>query len=258
MIFFNEFSYSYVLNLFKTFFDSVILINNNVSLYYISILIILLSFLLFSVTIIKLSLTHYSKKKKILDSLVAGGSIAGIYIGRKEILMDIGLIGGDKSGKKDGAPNTGSGGSNSGSVNNNPSNNKIKIKKILLFNKIKTLIKSIKPNFSNSNYIYSLFPFLNLDSILTPISNLSGFYKMVYGILMLSILLLISIVQVAMYFLILYLITNYNLVEKYPKYNKIILYFKNMNVIYIIIELIFVVVTLLTLIVICIKLLYFT
>ena len=122
MIFFNEFSYSYVLNLFKTFFDSVILINNNVSLYYISILIILLSFLLFSVTIIKLSLTHYSKKKKILDSLVAGGSIAGIYIGRKEILMDIGLIGGDKSGKKDGGPNTGSGGSNSGSVNNNPSN----------------------------------------------------------------------------------------------------------------------------------------
>ena len=81
---------------------------------------------------------------------------------------------------------------------------------------------------------------------------------MVYGILMLSILLLISIVQVAMYFLILYLITNYNLVEKYPKYNKIILYIKNMNVIYIIIELIFVVVTLLTLIVICIKLLYFT
>lgn len=137
MIFFNEFSYSYVLNLFKTFFDSVIIINNNVSLYYINILIILLSFLLFSVTIIKLSLTHYSKKKKILDSLVAGGSIAGIYIGGKEILMDIGLIGGDKSGKKDGGPNTGSGGYKSGSVNNNPSNKKIIMKKYYYSTKLR-------------------------------------------------------------------------------------------------------------------------
>nr|YP_009463032.1 hypothetical protein [Pleurotus citrinopileatus]AUW35275.1 hypothetical protein [Pleurotus citrinopileatus] len=110
----------------------------------------------------------------------------------------------------------------------------------------------------NSNYIYSLFPFVNLDIITNTSSSLSGYHKMIYGIFMLSILILWCIIQIGGYFLFIYLLQNSNLEEKYPKYKKLFLYFKNINIVYIIIEIIFVVLILLSLIGTCINLLFFT
>src|SRR5271154_6529103 len=82
----------------------------------------------------------------------------------------------------------------------------------------------------------------------------SGMDKFLFGILLISIILLWCFISITGYFLTLYLIHYTNIANKYPKYIKIINFFKNINIIYIIIEIIFIIIILVSSIVMCINL----
>ena len=85
----------------------------------------------------------------------------------------------------------------------------------------------------------------------------SGMDKFLFGILSISLILLWCIINITGYFLTLYIIHYTDLANKYPKYTKLINYFKNANIMYIIIEIIFIIIILLSTIAVCIKLIYF-
>jgi len=107
-----------------------------------------------------------------------------------------------------------------------------------------------------NNFIYGFLPFINLDFSILP-DTPTGFHKFLLGILMLSIVLLWCFINIIGYILTLYIIKYTNLEEKYPKFKPLFTYYQNMNYIFIIIEIIFFMLTILTVIGICINLLYF-
>ena len=106
------------------------------------------------------------------------------------------------------------------------------------------------------SFFPSILSFSTISDAMLPDSP-SGLDRMLFGILLLSILLLYSNVNVRGYFLTLYVIKYTDFENKYPKFKKIINYFKNSNIVLIIIEIIFIVSILLGAIAICIILLYF-
>ena len=97
----------------------------------------------------------------------------------------------------------------------------------------------------NKNRIYLLamvpISFSDLSSIFN-VDAYSGIYKLLFGLLILSLLTLWSFISVAGYFLMLYLTKYTNIEIKYPKLQKIVKYYQNMNIGLIIIETIFIVI----------------
>lgn len=110
--------------------------------------------------------------------------------------------------------------------------------------------------FIKNNVIYCFLPFTNLYDKISP-DNLEGFNKMLFGILVISIILLWCFISIVGYLLTLYIIKYTKLEEKYPKLKPFIVYFQTTNYVFIVIEIIIFISTLLALIGVCIKLLYF-
>jgi len=102
----------------------------------------------------------------------------------------------------------------------------------------------------------SFIPFSFLNVPIIP-ETASGMDKFLFGILLISIILLWCFISITGYFLTLYLINYTDIANKYPKYIKIINFFKNINIIYIIIEIIFIIIILVSTIIMCINLIYF-
>jgi hypothetical protein len=133
----------------------------------------------------------------------------------------------------------------------NPFFSKIE-KYINILNKVKYIII----NYIYNNVSYSFLPFISLNIPIAP-DNLTGFNKVLYGVLTISIILLSCFINIIGYLLTLYLIKYTDIEIKYPRLKPFITYFKNTSLITIIIEIIFFIVTILAVIGVCIKLLYF-
>ena len=86
----------------------------------------------------------------------------------------------------------------------------------------------------------------------------NSFIKFLYSFLILFILLLYSVIQVSGYLLSIYIIKNYNLEEKYPKFKKILNYFQKISIFTIILDVIFIIFILLMCIGVIVKLLFLT
>ena len=102
----------------------------------------------------------------------------------------------------------------------------------------------------------ALLPFINSDMFSVP-ESLSGLNKMIFSILIITVLLLYNIINIVAYFGALYIIKYTDLESKYPKLKVIINYYKNTSLVFLIIEITFVILTLLTVIGLCLYLLYF-
>ena len=103
----------------------------------------------------------------------------------------------------------------------------------------------------------ALFPF-NFFELLTPPETLSGFQKLMFYTLILTILTLWSFVAIIGHFLVLYLINHTKLVDKYPKFKPVINYFKKTNYIFLTIEIIYIITIYVFVIAMCIYMLYFS
>ena len=90
-------------------------------------------------------------------------------------------------------------------------------------------------------------PFLNIDVLSAP-ESLSGFEQFLFSVLLLSIVLLWSFVTVIGYFCVLYGIKYLDIENKYPKYKPIINYFKKLNFVFVIIDVILIIVALVSVI----------
>lgn len=99
----------------------------------------------------------------------------------------------------------------------------------------------------------SLFSFTLTD--IMP-DSVSGLEKMLYGIIILTLLTLWSFIDIIGHFFTIYLIDHAKIKEKYPKLIPVLNYFKKTNYIYLIFEIIFVILIYLMLIGICIMLLF--
>ena len=121
----------------------------------------------------------------------------------------------------------------------------------------KVLIQIIRMVKKNKYTYYGFFPFINLDFNVLP-NTLSGFHKLLFGILIISISLLWCFINIVGYLSTLYFIKYTNLEGKYPKIKPFLTYFNKMNHIYLIIETIYFILTLLSVIGICVHLLFFT
>ena len=110
---------------------------------------------------------------------------------------------------------------------------------------------------NNKQIIYALLPFLN-DSILKMPDSLSAVNKIIFGVLIFTIVILYSIINIIGYFGSLYIIKHTELESKYPKWSRIIKYYQKSNIVLLIIEIIFVISVLLFIIGFCIYLLYYS
>ena len=99
------------------------------------------------------------------------------------------------------------------------------------------------------------FPFINLNIFTMP-DSISALNKVVFGIFTITSILLYCIINIVGYFGCLYIIKHTELEKKYPKLSPIIKYYQNTSVIFLIIEIIFVVSTLLLVMGLCLHLLY--
>jgi len=103
----------------------------------------------------------------------------------------------------------------------------IKMKMLRLNNKLK---------FNNKIRQSFLFPFV-LDYFgLTIPENSEPIIQYVFGVTILSLIALISFINVFAYLFIMYSMNHYNLENKYPRFNRIINYYKKSSLIIIIIE----------------------
>lgn len=96
--------------------------------------------------------------------------------------------------------------------------------------------------------------FVDFSSILdifpeTPTS----FHKFFLGILILSLVTLLSFVDLFSHFFILYLIKYTNIKARYPKYKHVINFYEKSRYLFLVYEIIFVIIVYLSLIVICIS-----
>lgn len=123
-------------------------------------------------------------------------------------------------------------------------------------------------NHSNDNYLkviakanninphfYVLFPFIDTN-LFNSTNNLSNIQKVLLGVLTTTVILLYCIINIVGYFSVLYIIKHTELEKKYPKFSPIIKYYQNTNIIFLIIEIVFVIFILLLVIVMCSHLLY--
>jgi hypothetical protein len=120
---------------------------------------------------------------------------------------------------------------------------------------LQELIMGMSKNNKLNNLYFALFPFINVDIFNAP-TNISGFTKIVFGLLIFNIILLYCIVNIVAYFGIIYIIEHTDLEQKYPKFRPIIKYYKNTSIIFLIIEIIFVILYILVNIGVCLHLLY--
>lgn len=112
-----------------------------------------------------------------------------------------------------------------------------------------------KKNFN----LLALLPFTVLDiSNVLNSDSYTGVYKLLFGLLVLSILTIWSFVSIAGYFLVLYFTKYTNIEVKYPKLKRLISYYQNINITLIVIETIFIVFLHLIISGICIYFLYFS
>nr|YP_010759091.1 hypothetical protein QEO35_mgp28 [Hericium alpestre]WEX32005.1 hypothetical protein [Hericium alpestre] len=118
------------------------------------------------------------------------------------------------------------------------------------------ILQNIKSKLNKTLYSINLFPFLNFDWTTGP-ENLTSFQQLIYGIIIISISLLWCFINVTGYFITIYVIKYTDIETKYPKYIKIINYFKKYTYLSIILEILFIVITLLSLIGICCYILWF-
>lgn len=86
--------------------------------------------------------------------------------------------------------------------------------------------------------------------------SISALNKVVFGIFTITSILLYCIINIVGYFGCLYMIKHTELEKKYPKLSPIIKYYQNTSVIFLTIEIIFVVSTLLLVMGLCLHLLY--
>jgi hypothetical protein len=100
-----------------------------------------------------------------------------------------------------------------------------------------------------------VLPFINENTI-NATNNLSSINKIILGVLTITIILLYCIINIVAYFGCLYLIKHTELEKKYPKLKPIIEYYQKTSIIFITIEVIFVISTLLLVIGLCLHLLY--
>lgn len=121
--------------------------------------------------------------------------------------------------------------------------------KILLFTGFILLTFILYFLFTSS--FFQLFSFSEVTGILNA-DAYTGIYKLLFGLLVLSLLTIWSFISIAGYFLMLYLTKYTNMEEKYPKLQKIVKYYQNMNIGLIIIETLFIVTLHLIISVICI------
>lgn len=95
-----------------------------------------------------------------------------------------------------------------------------------------------KSNFNN-NKKYSqsfLFPIiLNYLGLSLP-ENSEPIVQYVFGVIILSLIAILSFINVLAYLIIMYSMNHYNLEEKYPKLKRIINYYKNTTLLFVIIE----------------------
>lgn len=120
---------------------------------------------------------------------------------------------------------------------------------------IKVIIIMEKNN-KNSSYL-SLIPFMNLDWLSAP-ESLYGINKLIFSILIFSVIILWCIINIIGYFGSLYLIKYTDLETKYPKFKPIFKYYLSTSTVFLIVEIVFVISTLLIIIGVCIHLLYIT
>ena len=109
----------------------------------------------------------------------------------------------------------------------------------------------------NNIHTISFIPFFNLDMNIAP-NSMDSFQQIIFAILVLSIILLWSFINVIGYFGVLYGIKYIDIENKYAKYKNIIDYFKKLNYFFIILETILILTILLSVIGICSYLLYFS
>jgi len=108
-----------------------------------------------------------------------------------------------------------------------------------------------------NNVYFALFPFFNLDMFNAP-DSLSGVNKIIVGVLTFTIIILYCVLNIVGYFGCLYLIKHTDLENKYPKLKPIIKYYLKTSIVFLIVEIIFVISSLLLIIGVCSHLLYIT
>ena len=102
---------------------------------------------------------------------------------------------------------------------------------------------------------YSILPIFNGNIFHWP-DTVSGLNKIIFGVLTITTILLICIINIVGYFSVLYIIKHTDLEKKYPKFKPIIKYYENTSIIFLIIEIIFVISILLLIIGLCAQLIY--
>ena len=116
----------------------------------------------------------------------------------------------------------------------------------IYWNKIYNSFLELFPSFGdtgkvlNNIHTLSLIPFLNIDIPSAP-ESLSGFEQFLFGVLMISIVLLWCFVNVIGYFCVLYGIKYLDIETKYAKYKPIINYFKKLNFVFVIVDVILII-----------------
>lgn len=110
---------------------------------------------------------------------------------------------------------------------------------------------------NNLNLLYALFPFTFInDNLFSSVNTVSAINRILLGVVTIALILVYCIINIVAYFACLYIIKHTELENKYPKLKPVIKYYQNTSIIFLIIEIIFVVSTLLLVIGLCLHFLY--
>lgn len=105
------------------------------------------------------------------------------------------------------------------------------------------------------NVYFALFPFINVNLFSAP-DSVSGVNKILFGVLTFTTILLYCLINILGYFGFLYIMKHTELEQKYPKWKPIFKYYENTSIVFLIIEILFVLLSLLLVIGLCVQLLY--
>jgi hypothetical protein len=171
---------------------------------------------------------NYSKDNVKVDIKIKGVVEDGI----KELYNDVkGILGGEKRSSKEGTR------SNSSEFNSSDSNS------------------GYSNNGKHNKSIYALLPFIN-GNLMSSVDSISSINKIILGVLTITITILYCLINIMGYFGCLYIIKHTELEKKYPKLKTIVKYYQNTSVVFLVIEIIFVISILLLVIGLCLHLLY--
>jgi hypothetical protein len=110
---------------------------------------------------------------------------------------------------------------------------------------------------NKNKIVYALFPFtFIIDNLFSSVNTVSAINRVVLGVATITLILLYSIINIVAYFACLYIINTRDLENKYPKLKPVIKYYKNTSIIFLIIEIIYVVSILLLVIGLCLYFIY--